>query len=488
MTKMACASVVLSFVAVAADAADVRLVRATTGSKGAVRGSRFIIEDPRTTFSAENDRQVIAHFEWEGSPGSHECVLTWKDPTGAVALVSPHTQRATTPRFSVYWTLALPSSPRVGLWAAEATVDGAPAGTVTFQIQAGPSASRTTARRVLAPEEMYARAVAATVGIEAIDGEGRTIHRSSGLPAGEGKVLTAFQVVEGAAKLRVTGLPGGATLETDRLLAWNRKQDWALVGAPGVVRVSMNIDRARSWKIGDRVFFLEIGADGSRAITETTIVGAQDFPGRGARLIIAAAFGALSTGGPLLDEYGDTIGILGGTLAPGTGVRQQQGAYISFGPGMTTQSMAVPTVAIPTETGGEGETLGALAARRVFPPSLVGPRSVLTGTIARSVDRQNGVPVAVDEKSEFRRAERDAVAFLTFDPQEKRDGLAGFKIYDEDNAVVLEGKPSKFSLRPRKYLVTTWPFPLAGFKPGYYRIDFVIGEDPIWRSWFRVVD
>lgn len=483
---MASALVALSLLAATVDAAPVRLVRATAGSKGAVHGSRFIVEDPRTTFSADADRQVIAHFEWEGAPGTHECVLTWKDPTGAAVLVSPHTQKATTPRFSVFWTLTLPASPRTGLWAAEATVDGMPAGTLTFQIQSSAPAAAASARRVLAPEEMYARAVSATIAIEALDAQGRTIHRAAGLPAGEGKVLTAFQVVEGAARLRVTGLPGGATIETDRVLAWDRKQDWAIVAAPSVVQTSVKADRARSWKVGDRAFFLEIGADGSRAITETTIVGAQDFPRRGPRLLIGNAFGPLSTGGPLIDEYGDAIGILGGSLAPGTGSLTH--AFLSYSAASTTQSMAVPTVAIPLEPAGEGETLGALAARRVFPVPIVGPRNVLSGTLARAIERQNGVPIAVDEKLQFRRSEREAVAFLTLDPQEKRDGMAAFKIYDEDNRVVLEGKPMKFSLRPRKYMVTSWPFPLARLTPGSYRIDLVLGADPLWRSWFTVVE
>ena len=478
-----------SFVAAVVEAAPVRLVRATAGSKGAIHGSRYIVEDPRTTFGAGIDRQVIAHFEWEGAPGTHECVVTWKDPTGATVLVSPYTQRATTARFSVYWTLTLPDAPRIGLWAAEARVDGQPAGTLTFQIQQGPppAGGATAARRVLAPEEMYARANTATLTVEALDAAGRTIHRVSGFVAGEGRAMTAFQAVEGATRLRV-GPPGGAATVSDRLLGWNRKQDWAVIAAPGVAGLALSIDRARSWKVGDRCSFLEVGADGSRAITETTIVGAQDFPGRGPRILLASAFGYLSTGAPLLDEHGDAIAVLGGTLMPGAGL-PSQGVYLSYGTGRGSQTMAVPTsVMASTELGGPGETLAALAARGVFARPLVGPRNVLTGTIARKVETQNNVPLAMDEMSEFRSGEPQAVAFLTFDPQEKRDGMAAFKIYDEDNRVVMEGKPSKFSLRPRRYQVTTWPFPIAKLKPGQYRIDFVIDADPVWRSSFRVVD
>lgn len=490
MTRAVVAALIsLSPFAAFVDAAPVRLVRATAGSKGAIHGSRYIVEDPRTTFSAGVDRQVIAYFEWEGAPGTHECVVTWKDPTGAVVLVSPYPQRAATARFGVYWTLTLPDAPRIGLWAAEAQVDGEPAGTLTFQIQQGSpsSTSTSTSRRVLAPEEMYARANAATLAVEAMDAAGRTIRRASGFVAGEGRVITSFQVVEGATRLRVTGPAAGTAIETDRLLGWNRRQDWAVIAAPAVAGLTLGIDRSRSWRVGNRCFFLEVGVDGSRAITETTIVGAQDFPGRGPRILLASAFGHQSVGAPLIDEHGDAIAVLGGTLAPGMGL-PAQGAFLSYGPGAGSQTMAVPTVAASSELGGPGDTLAALGARGVFAPPLVGPRNVLTGTIARAVERQNNIPIAIDEKSEFRRSERQAVAFLTWDPQEKRDGMAGFKIYDEDNRLVMAGKPSKFSLRPRRYQITTWPFPLASLEPGHYRIDFIIDADPVWRSSFRVVE
>lgn len=486
--RLAWAAVTLSFLAAAAEAAPVRLVRATVGSKGAVSGSRFIIEDPRTAFSAADDRQVIAYFEWEGSPGVHECVLTWKDPTGAVVLVSPYTQRASTPRFSVYWTLTLPSPPRTGLWAAEATVDGEPAGTLTFQLQEGsPSSSGRAARRVLAPEEMYARANAATLALEALDGGGRPLHRASGFLVGEGRVATAFQVVEGATRLRVTRPGGGAPAQTDQLRGWNRRQDWAVLAVPGLDGLALAADRSRSWKVGDRCFFLEVGSDGSRAITETAIVGAQDFPGRGPRILLAGGFGALSVGGPLIDEYGDAIGVLGGALTPGIGLAPEA-AFLSSGAASIVRTMAAPTLLAMSDLPAGTDTLATLAARNVFVPPLVGPRNVLTGTIARAVEKKNDIPMPVDEKSEFRRSEKQAVAFLTWDPQEKRDGMAAFRVYDEDNKVVVEGKPMKLGLRPRKYLVTTWPFPLAPFQAGSYRIDFLIDSEPVWRSFFRIVE
>src|SRR3989442_11904656 len=87
--------------AAGADSA-VRLIRSTSGTKGSVQGTRFVIADPRTTFQAGADRQVIVYFEWEGAVGPHECRAIWKDPSGAAVLIAPYPYQAKNPRFGVY--------------------------------------------------------------------------------------------------------------------------------------------------------------------------------------------------------------------------------------------------------------------------------------------------------------------------------------------------------------------------------------------------
>jgi S1-C subfamily serine protease len=477
----------LSATAVGAQSA-VRLVRSTSGTKGSVQGSRYVIQDPRTTFYAGEDRQVVVYFEWEGAARPHECKVTWKDPSGAAVLISPYSSPTRTPRFGVYLTLALPETPRLGLWAVEAEVDGQPAGTHTFQIQERPAAgeARAAVRRVLAPAELYSRAQAATLGVEAFDGKGGRIAAGSGFLLREGLVITAFQNVEGAVRLRVSP-PTGAPVETTELAIWNRRQDWAIVRAPPVGAVQLELDSAKSWKVGDRCSYLDTSQDGARVNVDTSIVGAQEFPQAGPRISIQMSVSHRGIGGPLLNDYGDAIAVLGGALIPGTSVSGVgRDAHVLLSYPVTT--MAFPLSSLPSVTADSRISLQELSARGVFPPPLVGPLNVFTGTIARGVETRNNVPVPVDEKTEFKSGEGDAVAFLTFDPQEKRQGMGVFRIYDIDNHLVMDGKPVKITLRPRVYSVTTWKFPLARLRPGTYRIDLDIDADPVWRSYFRVVE
>src|SRR5207247_503414 len=188
-------------------------------------------------------------------------------------------------------------------------------------------------------------------------------------------------------------------------------------------------ENAPSWKVGDRCWFLDTKADGARVLVETSIVGVQDFEQAGPRISIAEAASMSSLGAPLYNERGEVIALVGGTLIPGMRAATWRDGISHVSLAMGLNSMAVPIAALGEVTAVSGTRLQQLGARGVFVPPLVGPRNVLTGTIARRVEKRNEVPMPVDEKREFARREGEAVAFLTFDPQEKREGMAVFKIF-----------------------------------------------------------
>jgi S1-C subfamily serine protease len=444
-----------------------------------------VIEDPRTSFQAGVDRQIVVLFEWEGPPGTHAGQASWKDPSGAVVLVAPFQQTSPSKRLSVYWTLALPDAPRLGLWAVEAIVDGLPAGVHTFQIQAGGGSP--SGRRRPSAAELYDAAQATTLSVEALDATGNRLAVGSGFVAAEGLVLTAFQVIDGASRLRVSAY-GKPPVETDEVAGWDRHQDWALLRTPRFPPPHLAIERERSWKVGDRCSFLDTGEDGVRVMTETVIVGAQQFPKAGPRLSINTLVGARAVGGPLLNEFGEAIAVLGGTLTPGLGLSAQRPVgYVPFF-SVSNNGMAVPLADVPAAPATAPARLGDLAARGVFVPPVVGSVRVITGNFALKVETNSGVPMPIGEKSEFSRKEKEAVAFLTFEPHEKREGMTAFHVFDSDNRRIMQGRPAKMTLRPGRYSVTSWSFAIADLAPGVYRVDLVMADAPIWRSFFRIID
>jgi S1-C subfamily serine protease len=273
-------------------AAPARLVKSSSGPNGSVQGNRYVVEDARASFVAGSDRQIVVLFEWETVPGRHHCEASWRDPSGRVVLISPADFDARGPRFSAYWSLALPDSPALGLWAVEAKVDGQPAGIHTFQLSEGTGDAKPGRRMVLGAKEIYARAIAATVAIEAKGAQGEPLWTGSGFYVDDHHVVTSFQVIEGASSLRVA-LPTGRQLDGSALVAANRRQDWALLHtAPSGVS-PLPLAKEGSVSVGDHGVFLDVSLDGGRTISEVSVVGRRDVPPAGARL-------NLSSGGTLV--------------------------------------------------------------------------------------------------------------------------------------------------------------------------------------------
>src|SRR5579863_7960464 len=138
--------------------AQFRVVRSLCGSKGTGHGADFQIQDPKSVFHPSEDHQIIVYFEWEGPPGSHHAEGSWRSPDGKVVVTSDFDLASPSTHYTGYWTLAIPELIASGLWALEATIDGQPAGTQTFEIASVRNTTPLPARPPLpTPAEVYQR-------------------------------------------------------------------------------------------------------------------------------------------------------------------------------------------------------------------------------------------------------------------------------------------------------------------------------------------
>src|SRR5689334_4561612 len=205
-----------------------RFLRSISGSTGHEDNGRYIIEDPRSVFVAGKDSKVTVYFEWEGRTGPHHFEGLWKSPEGKIVLISDFSYEAKATQFSGYWSMLLAEGTPSGEWNMEARIDGEPAGTPSFVISGSPSAASASGPPLLSSADLYQKAFDTTVTIEKIDADGTTASRASGFWIGEGRLLTAFNAIDGASMLRVL-LRDGSQLTTNQILAWNRWQDWAML-------------------------------------------------------------------------------------------------------------------------------------------------------------------------------------------------------------------------------------------------------------------
>src|SRR5882762_4082643 len=209
----------------------VKMVRSVAGTKGDQRGGSFVMSDPRTTFFVPDDRQVIIYFEWEAPRGTHHCEGTLRGPQGQLAVMSSFDYPATEPRFGGFWTVPLLENTTAGAWTFESHVDGESAGTLSFEIVSAKrpaDLAKEKAEIPLTSAEIYARAVAASVLVEKLDSKGQPFDASSGFFIDDGLFVTAFRAIDGAHALRIR-LANGKYVQSDSLIAWNRRQDWVLV-------------------------------------------------------------------------------------------------------------------------------------------------------------------------------------------------------------------------------------------------------------------
>src|SRR6185369_824236 len=458
-----------------------RLVRSVAGTKIVQDSGRLVIEDPRTVFYAPADKDIIVYFTWEGPPGQHHFEGMWKSPSSRVMMTSEFDYKSADTRFGGYFKMSPGEAPTPGLWTLEARIDGETAGSHQFEIVVAPrpeNVGNAKTRRALGPSEIYNRAAAASVLIENINAKGARRNIGTGFFIGPGRLLTAFQVIDAAAKVRVAG-PQGRMIEVTDVLAFNRRQDWIILKVPLENMPALERNTSEAPGVGERVYFLDVPAEGNRVLVETSLIGKQDLGPAGDRFNIADTTNRRAVGSPLLNEYGEVIGLVGGTLVPGAAFLED----LAFGArsnslGMTSRgTLAVPITLINDSTTAS-TTIDGLLRDGQFMPALVSTQSVLSGTLARTVNKKADPPNPIDEKIEFSRANPQGVLFLTWLPKEKRKGYPSLRLYDLDNNLIGEMLNKKqITVDPNKISYSLWELNLAQLQPGIYRIDVLLDGD-----------
>lgn len=481
---------------VLASGAHFRMIRSVSGSKGSQQGGRYAIEDPRSVFYLPQDTQVIVYFEWDGPAGNHHFEGFWKNPEGKVASLSDFEYAAPARRFGAYWTLALAGAIGPGTWTLEAHIDGEATGAHTIQIVSGArGAEATPERRMLKPAEIYQRALASTVSVERLGARGEHLGQGSGFLLSPGVIATAFQSIDGASKLRVV-FPDGSSLETDQVLAWNRRQDWAMLKADERKIPALERAAANSWNVGDLASYLEVAPEGNRVISMVTIDGKNSFAGAGERLSISGATTDGAAGAALVNDYGDVIGVVGGSLVPGANSttqlmlstpRSRAGGTVYVHGGMAVPINAIPAPATDAAT----TPLSTLGGKGDFLPPVTAGRNIGFAQLARSVEKKDGFAWPSEGGSEFSREQAKMIVYVLWLAKENCSGSLTMRFFDLDNRPlnrVDQVKPLKLKLRSGERFASSWESNISALAPGMYRVDVWLDEAPAWRTFFRVTD
>jgi hypothetical protein len=474
---------------VAASEPRFKVIRAVSGSKGAAQGSQYIIEDPRTVFYVPDDKQVIVYFEWEGPLGPHRFEGLWKNPEGKVSVISDFSYSAEYKRFGGYWSLILSETMPTGIWTLEARVDGEAAGAHSFQILAAPrppGSELPVSKAHLPPAEIYKRAIAASVAIEGLDLAGERVTEGTGFFANDGVVVTSFQAIDGAHRIRVI-LSDGRRVETDQVMGWNRWQDWVVLqvaanGAPTLPRA------AAKPVVGDRVYSLDVPSPGTRIILDLDVIGINTFDRAGERLNVTNTVSSAAIGAPLLNVYGEVVGIMGTTLLPGANsLLSGRFNYINLSLLTSVRGGLAAPIESVSLRGSRVASLADLHAAGQMISPLKPQQEVLNGIFSRAVHISGGFPQTIENKSEFSARDKECAFSVVVRGTSKTKSVVAIHLYDADNRRLAFSKSIKVNFKLGSMHTFDWKVPLAQLQPGYYRVDFVIDAVPAWRGFLQVV-
>ena len=464
--------------------ASVTVLRAAVGPSGQVRNGDYVLDEERATFDPASDKQVVVVFQWQGAPGPHRMIVTWKSPDGASSSTRPVEYVAADRRFGGYWPLTLSAATAIGTWIVEATVDGAEAGRLTFAVgsASGAAAAAKPSRQIMTQPQLFARLTAAFVTLERSTAKGRRLDPAGAIAVGRGRLVTSMAAVDGADAL-VAVLPDGTRQPVTSVLAMNRLQDWIVLGGGPVGEVVQNTAAPGDVQVGDRCFSMEAATGGTRLLVDGAITGRAGTPAGGTRLVANLSAGTGMPGAPVFSEFGELIGIVGGALVPGVSdlsdlIRYR--AELRGAPIVPISAANVAQAAQPqpfTDVWTRGDVLHALEGRE----------HVVSGGFAKGILKDQSVRPA-DQRDEFSQRDKEFTVFITWGPQARLKGTTTLRFYDANNTQLIETKPAKLDVRPGyPSILTSWKLPVPT-RPGMYRADVLVDSTPIWRGFVRVTD
>lgn len=454
-----------------------KLNRVTAGPRGATVNGEFRLEQERTTFSRVNDTQVVIQFQWDGTPGPHRLGARWRSPTGGVS-VSEIEYNAPGPVFGAVWTLPITPSMPLGAWSIESTIDGLPSGSFMFDVvdASTPVPTSAPARLPLALPALYERLESVYVNVERLAARSGLIDQNAGFLIGPSTVATAFSVLDAADTIEVVTRDG----RRQRIAAigpWDRRQDWAIVPVEDRGAPVLPVAPADSTRVGDRCYSMEGGAAGQRVLAECTFIGRTGTDAASAGLVIQFLTGRRVPGAPVLNEFGELVGMVAGP--PAVSYRGMPVFRVGSAPG----ARVLPVSSIRSSGAGRAAPIADLRSRNVLMSAVDGRDHILSGGFAREIQRSGLRPV--DQRDEFSSVDKRLFVFLNWDPKERLRGTMIYRVFNEENQTVMESKPRKADFRPGRGAFSQWELPVPQAH-GIYRVDVVVGEITVWRGLFRV--
>jgi hypothetical protein len=261
------------------------------------------------------------------------------------------------------------------------------------------------------------------------------------------------------------------------VLAVNREQGWAVVSGGGRARLPLASPDAI--KVGDRCYSIESSPAGGRGLAGCTVNGRIPGSQGNTGFVVRFATGPGTLGAPVVNEYGELLGLVGGSGAPAAPFRVGDAARADL-----PDALLIPGSSIRIVAGAAPQGIPALQASGVLIAPLAGDEHVVSGGFARRPVKTNTVPPA-DQRESFSPADKTFVVFVNWLPTERLKGTSKLRLYDASNRLLGESQPGKADLRKGQLSLSSWQLPVPA-DAGPYRAEVLLNDKPVWRGTLRV--
>jgi hypothetical protein len=451
---------------------DLRLISAAVGPGGTVTDGRFVLSEERTAFSRQDDRELVVTFQWEGPPGVHRMIATWRGPDGTVSSSAPIEYQAKDRRFGAYWKFSLSPTMAIGSWSVDATVDGQPGGKLAFEIRGEPVPA-VAVKRVLTQAQLFETLNVIHVVLQRSTSAGRVLDPAAALLGASGRLHTVASAIDETD--RISGYSAqGNPLPITTVVAWNRTGRWAVLAsnasAPTSEPAIANHDEVR---IGDRCYALDGSPTGARVLLEGAVSGRT--AGERPSWIVGFQNGFARPGAPVVNESGEVLGLIDSPTRTYESLKARD---------ELKGQPIIPYAAIKSGESAATVSLDELRARGELMPPVLGEAHIVSGGFAAAINR-GPIVAPSDQRTEFSTTEKAFTVFVTWSPQERLKGMMSMKLYSADNRSLSQSKPKKSDLRKQDLVLVSWQIPMFR-TAGVYRADVVLDDKVMWRGYVRL--
>ena len=477
ITLTVCLGACTAVSVLARQATPLHVLRISAGPAGVEEKGTFRLTEERSVFSRTDDKEVIVYFQWDGVPGRHLLEAVWRSPNGSSTSKSTIDYTAKDRRFGAYWRFTITPDIQLGTWSIEATVDGQPGGRLSFEITGAPAPAAAPVKRPFSQPELHALLSRHFVVLTRKAPGPKDLDPAVGAIVAPGQVATAVTLLDSVDRVAAVS-SGGAPQELTTVVDLNRATGWAILEAStGDVPAAPHAAAAR---VGDRCYSMQ-GAEGTRVLLEGQITGTVGPAGRVEGWVVSFFNGIGMMGAPVVNEFGEWLGILGRKPTPDTAL-----AYRSFTAPATELGNVpvIPIGVIGARPGSTPATFATLRARGALLEPLVMEEHILSGGFASETPRGTLPPPHI-QRDEFSRADKQMVVFVTWSPRVRLKGQAVFYLFDSSNSRIASSKPSKVDFRAKDLATSLWHIPVT-MAAGSYRAELHLEGKPVWRRYVRI--